>query len=322
MKIVDKVYGVVEVNEAVIAELVGSKPLQRIKGLNQAGSQLIQTEVTHTRYDHCVGVMLLLRHFGASLEEQIAGLLHDVPHTAFSHTADFVFGSKDQTYHEKFLKKIVFESEIPGVLANHNIDAHFVTDDANFSLLEQPIPALCADRIDYFLRDLLEWHRPSAEIESYLQSLTTFRGVFVFNNQATAKKFGLAFMKQCREVWNGPKTLLAFELTAKAIKQGLDKKILTEDDLFETDHFVIEKLAKNADRQLQETLDLLTPEIKFVEDPANFDLHSRGKLRYVDPAVLIDGHTTILSELDPDYAEEIEKHALSVQRGHFLKIIS
>jgi HD superfamily phosphohydrolase len=34
--------------------------------------------------------MLLVRRLGASLEEQIAALLHDVSHTAFSHVIDSV----------------------------------------------------------------------------------------------------------------------------------------------------------------------------------------------------------------------------------------
>jgi len=50
-----------------------------------------------TRFDHSVGVMLLIRKLGAGsspasalLKEQVAALLHDVSHTAFSHVIDYV----------------------------------------------------------------------------------------------------------------------------------------------------------------------------------------------------------------------------------------
>lgn len=47
-------------------------------------------------YDHSMGVFVILRARGAPLEEQIAGLLHDVSHTAFSHVGDWVYGKENQ----------------------------------------------------------------------------------------------------------------------------------------------------------------------------------------------------------------------------------
>lgn len=63
------------------------------------------------RYDHSVGVMLLIRMLGGTLEEQIAGLLHDVSHTAFSHVADYVFENRDEDYHEIIFRSVVESSE-------------------------------------------------------------------------------------------------------------------------------------------------------------------------------------------------------------------
>ncbi len=62
-----------------------------------------------------------MRIKGASLDEQIAGLLHDVSHTVFSHVGDFVFNfeSKKDAYqdscHEWFLKKYGIEE----ILSKH-----------------------------------------------------------------------------------------------------------------------------------------------------------------------------------------------------------
>jgi uncharacterized protein len=98
----DPVYGKIEVNETVLLELINSKPIQRLKGVLQGGLLYkVKPWKTMTRFDHSVGVMLLLRIKGASLEEQIAGLLHDISHTAFSHAINFVYKSKDYDFHEK-----------------------------------------------------------------------------------------------------------------------------------------------------------------------------------------------------------------------------
>jgi len=105
MQIHDRVYGEVQIDNPVLIELMHSAPLQRLKRINQAGvAQYVLPRKNITRYEHCVGVMILLKRLGASLEEQIAGLLHDVPHTAFSHVIDFVFASERHDYHENFLE--------------------------------------------------------------------------------------------------------------------------------------------------------------------------------------------------------------------------
>ena len=93
MVIHDSVYGGTDITSEVILELINARSIQRLKGIAQYG---IPDEFYHrknySRYDHSVGVMLLLKRLGASEEEQIAGLLHDVSHTAFSHVIDWVVG--------------------------------------------------------------------------------------------------------------------------------------------------------------------------------------------------------------------------------------
>ena len=110
MKIEDRVYGDFIVKEGVLIDLMESIPMQRIKGVNQAGaSQYLFSGRDVSRYEHCVGVMILLDKLGAGLEEKIAGLLHDVPHTAFSHVVDFVYrdNNDNHDFHERFHEKII-----------------------------------------------------------------------------------------------------------------------------------------------------------------------------------------------------------------------
>jgi len=80
----DKLYAKVEITSPVLLELIKSKSMQRLKKIAQHG---IPNKYYHyaggNRFDHCVGVMLLLKRLGTTEEEQVAGLLHDVSHTAF-----------------------------------------------------------------------------------------------------------------------------------------------------------------------------------------------------------------------------------------------
>ena len=120
MEIDDRVYGKIQVTEPVLLEIMQSQPVQRLKGIYQAGISIRAIpKLTVTRFEHSVGVMYLLQKLGASVEEQIAGLLHDVPHTAFSHVVDYVFRSKEHDFHEKFHEKIITESGVPIVLKKY-----------------------------------------------------------------------------------------------------------------------------------------------------------------------------------------------------------
>ncbi|MGL5642811.1 MAG: HD domain-containing protein, partial [Paraclostridium sp.] len=89
-KIVDYIYGEFEL-EDVLIELINCDAVQRLKYIHQVGATyLIKEELNVNRLEHSIGVMLLIRMLGGSLKEQIAGLLHDISHTAFSHVIDFV----------------------------------------------------------------------------------------------------------------------------------------------------------------------------------------------------------------------------------------
>ena len=62
MIISDVLYGEFEV-DPVVEELIVSKSVQRLKGIHQTGaSYLINEEWNVTRFDHSVGVMLLIRN--------------------------------------------------------------------------------------------------------------------------------------------------------------------------------------------------------------------------------------------------------------------
>src|SRR5690242_7788429 len=86
------IYGTFEIQEPVIIDLLESQAMQRLKKINQHGiNDVVNPEYAFSRYDHSVGVFILTRMFGGSLEEQVAALLHDVSHTVFSHVGDLIF---------------------------------------------------------------------------------------------------------------------------------------------------------------------------------------------------------------------------------------
>ena len=97
----DRVYGPCLIEDPFFLDLINSPCFQRLKRIRQAGpSALVYEFKTVTRYEHSLGVHILLSRLGADRREQVAGLLHDISHTAFSHAVDFVYDSEEQDHHE------------------------------------------------------------------------------------------------------------------------------------------------------------------------------------------------------------------------------
>ena len=142
---IDALWGQFDVELPVLLELLVSEPVQRLRGIHQAGAShyLYPQSRSTTRFEHSVGVMRLVQLLGGSIEEQVAGLLHDVPHTAFSHTVDIVFPNAEHNYHESFQQDVILNSSVPAILSTHGIPLHSALEPDSYPLLEQPLPDLC-----------------------------------------------------------------------------------------------------------------------------------------------------------------------------------
>ncbi len=321
MKIKDRIYGSVEVVEQVIIDLLGSSSLARLKGINQAGpSKYLYPWKNISRYDHSIGVMLLLKSFGASLEAQIAGLLHDLPHTAFSHVIDYVFESEDHTYHEKYFRQMVETGDIVHILKSHNIAIETI-DPEKHPLLERPIPDICADRIDYALRDHFAWTQDFHRLQQKLNGLSVFAREFVFKDKKSAKTFTDDYLRMDETSWSTPRELAIYKLLALAIKYALDQRILTHEDLFTEDDVVIDKLKTSGDRYIAEKLAYLTSGFHVAEgSPALHDVFVKPKVRYVDPKIIVGGSLRRLSEVYPEYLQIISEHTARSEKGRFIRV--
>src|ERR687893_88121 len=55
---------------------------------------------------------------GADRREQVAGLVHDISHTAFSHAVDFIVSSEEQDHHEELKPVFLERPDIAAALAS------------------------------------------------------------------------------------------------------------------------------------------------------------------------------------------------------------
>jgi HD superfamily phosphohydrolase len=305
MKYEDVVYGSVPITEPILLQLMQSAAMQRLKGVLQHGiSGLIGITQPISRFEHSLGAMLLVRRLGATLEEQIAAMLHDVSHTAFSHVIDYVVDGHDsQSYHDEKKAEYVAQTDIPELLAGHGYEWHDFVHEENFPLLEQPAPRLCADRLDYFLRDSQGLRlAATADIRFALDHLVVADGRIATDNLQAAQWLGYTYMMADDASWSNFREVGVYELMAQALKIALEIGLISEADFWRTDQPVWDILQAHPDPQLQEVLRLVSPHTRFVWDEMNPTFYVSTKIRSIDPDVMVEGECRPLSSLDPDFA--------------------
>ena len=302
MIIKDRVYGKIKIDSPLIIELIASSPMQRLKNINQSGGPVFLEPLRDiTRYEHSIGVWLILKKYGASIKEQVAGLLHDTPHTAFSHVIDVVFPTEDHTFHEKFTEKIIMNSEVPSILKKHKIKVEDILMKENFPFLEADLPDLSADRIDYFLRDTRpDQIFPNSLVKEFLDGLFVKNSVFYFKDRSLASLYAILFLNAGRLLWLDPNSHGSFYLLATALKRAMAIKKITLEDFFGTDNQVFAKLKKIDDKQVKECVKRLNPTTKFIYvEPNLAEFSGPNKPRIVDPLVETSKGLVRISEIVP-----------------------
>lgn len=311
MVLYDRVYGKFEINEPVLKAFLKTSALLRLKNISQFG---VPDRYFHrkgySRYEHSLGVMLLLRKLGASLEEQLAGLLHDVSILAFSHVADWVFaeGMKgEEGYHDQLHGSFVKKTEIPKLLDKYGFSLERILEQNNFTLLERGIPDLCADRIDYSARQL-KYYLSNQEISFCLGGLTNFNGEIIFLDKNAAFKFAHTFLILQTEFWGGEESSQRYYLFFQILKRALKTKILKREDFFKDEKYIMDEINKTNDVELVKYLKLLSGKNisnLWISKPKRKVFK---KFRYIDPKVLKNGKLVRLSRLMPMYGKIIQEH--------------
>ena len=156
----DSIHDYIDLDE-LESSLVDTQPYQRLRWIKQLGSaNLVYPGANHTRLEHCIGVSHLAKQMasqsGVSKDEihllSIAGLLHDLGHSPYSHLADELPFGKD---HVAVTQDIIRNSKISDIFHNEGINVkeicNLIRGDHKYgSLISGDIDG---DRLDYLMRD-------------------------------------------------------------------------------------------------------------------------------------------------------------------------
>lgn len=258
----------------------------------------------YSRFDHSVGVALIIWHFTGSPGQTVAGLLHDIATPVFAHVVDFLNG--DHLRQESTEEKTEdFIRRCPALLALLERDGLTVADVADYHrypIADNPSPRLSADRLEYTLGNL--WHYGflnRAPLEDFYRDLTVGIGEdgeaeLAFRTLETAEAFTQASLQTSR-VYVADEDRFAMQALADLLKAALERHVLVREDLYATEPEVIERLRADprsaGDWAAFRQLSRLKVSREKPEEPGWRSIPA--KKRYIDPLVLEKGRVSRLS---------------------------
>ncbi|RAL10536.1 uncharacterized protein BO97DRAFT_406794 [Aspergillus homomorphus CBS 101889] len=313
--ITDTLYGTHEIREPVLIDLLKCPDLQRLIGIGQHGVTghlgLLPGAVKITRFEHSVGACLLVRSRGGTLEEQVAALLHDISHTVLSHVVDWALSNPDEeSFHEVHKARYLQTTRIPDILIQHGLPLT-VLHEEQYPLVELPAPHLCADRLDYSLRDGLAFGKLDQDrVCELLLCLRAFPNptaknrILVLENRRVALWFARVYIQIDQEVWSNPAHADMYRRTGKLIGDLVRGGLMSEETLWKlSDQEFWGLLLRLADSDGVAMLKRF--EAEGLMEEKGLLLPKNAKIRTVDPDVWENEYVpSPLSKLNPEWAAE------------------
>lgn len=315
--ITDDIYGAHVLTEAPLLGLLVSAPVRRLGRVHQHGmSGLLGLTPAVTRLEHSVGALLLVRSVGGSIDEQAAALLHDISHTALSHVADDAFPSEG-SYHEIHKARYVAMTALPSLLPALGLPDE-ILDEELFGLVEQPSPHLCADRLDYGLRDAVAFnHLPIETARKVFANLTahpsptTPARQLALTDENLALALARAYIATDAAVWCNPAHADMYARAGALIRSLVQQGRMAEEELWLDDESFWAHMRAAADEDGRREMDALYA----LPEEEGLRLAPDSKVRTLDPDLVVDGALVPLTQVSPEWKEErlayiASRHAL------------
>lgn len=191
----DAIYGFIHVSELCRA-FMDTPEFERLRRIKQLGlAYFVYPSAVHTRFEHCLGVMHLagqvadrLKRYVSPREKellQLAGMLHDVGHVAFSHLMDYILEEKELNAtianHEDrsvfILKtvnarlKLLTSREVEMISKMIKGDTTGESKPFLFEIVNNKAFGVDVDRLDYLQRDMYHTGSPCFQADYILECI-------------------------------------------------------------------------------------------------------------------------------------------------------
>lgn len=314
--------------------LINTKIMQRIKDVDQSGpARFFGPKLPKfTRFNHSLGVMALIMRANGSKKEQAAALLHDASHTVFSHVGDHIFVDKnnsdkytDSSYQDSIHMKYIKNAKLSNIILKFGLDEKDLDPEhTRYKSLEQPLPNMCADRIEYNVHTgVLLGVISKTEAKEIIEDLSYQDGQWFFTDPKLALKLAEISVYFTQNFWGAKwNTLMNIHLAA-ALRRALKLKLIKYDDLYTTDSVVMRKLLKNQDKFLQTCIQQCKIPMDKIPGQSYVIIHFKPKFRGIDPLIKNSkiGKLVHLTEIDMIFKHHYEAVQEWCKHGYEINVL-
>ena len=302
---------------AFLLELSDTPPMRRLRevgmncGCEYTAFPRFCDLAPYSRYDHSLGVALIVWHFTHDEKQAIAGLLHDVATPVFAHVVDFLNGDylSQESTEDGTAAIIRADAALQSCLRALNLSDDDVSDYHRYPIADNDSPRLSADRLEYTLGNCLNYGiRTEAEVSAYYEDLTVTAAEdgqteLAFRSPALACDFAAAALA-CSEIYVSDEDRYAMQMLSELLRFALSRGVLQYSDLFLDEPTVIPRLLSDPQTAARWKSYCAYRTVKTAAQPQDAGEWRRisAKKRCIDP--LISGHGRV-SAYDPAQGEAI-----------------
>lgn len=259
----------------------------------------------YDRFEHSVGVALIVWNFTRDPAQAMAGLLHDIATPAFAHTVDFMKGDYDaQEETEKGAEAIIAGSQtLSALLKREGLSVGDVADSHQYPIADNPSPMLSADRLEYTLGNLTRfgfWTLAQAE-KAYRDIRPAPDGSeLCFSTPEIAERFARDTLL-CSRVYVSDGNRYAMQLLSEILSDAIRMGALTEESLWAEEAPVIRRIREVEPLRARWERFRNLRAARRTDRPDALARRVSAKRRWIDPLVTDFGR---VSEFSRDFARE------------------
>ena len=256
-------------------------------------SDLFENNFFFSSLDHSIAVALIVWHFTHDKKQTLSGLFHDIATPVFKHCIDFLNGDyMKQESTENLTTDIIKNSkEIMALLKRDKIDIAEVDNYHLYTIADNDIPKLSADRLEYSLSNALFTYK--------MLNLETIKEIYndieIQKNEEDELELGFKTKKIARDfvritsklsvIYREDRTRYSMQFLADILKRLSNENKISKKDLYTLKESEVLNIIEKSNYSKIFSIWKNAKKVKISkEEPPNvYYVHHGVKVRYIDP---------------------------------------